>query len=73
MYTRTKQQAAEKELRSLSEGEGEGKGLNREEETRESERRCLEDAMRSVELKRQMEGMLEMEGGKLGFLVYRVD
>ncbi len=72
VYTRPERQAAEKELRSVSGGEG--RELIREkEEMTESERSCLEEAMRSVEMKRQMEGVLEMEGGKLGFLVYRVD
>jgi hypothetical protein len=72
VYTVPKNRSGSKELRGLRAGGvglgGESRGKEEEEET------CLESAMRSVEMKRQMEGVLEMEGkGKVGFLVYRVD
>ena len=72
VYTRPELQASEKETRSSS-GQ-KRRDLSREnEEKKEGERSCLEEATRSVELNRQMEGILEVNGGKLGFLVYRVD
>jgi hypothetical protein len=42
--------------------------------SREGERRCVEQAVRNVEVGKQVEGVLDIEGrGKMGFLVYRVD
>lgn len=52
------------ELRGVGEAEG----------SREGERRCVEQAVRNVEVGKQVEGVLDIEGrGKMGFLVYRVD
>lgn len=51
-----------------------GLGQGKEAESREGERRCVEQAVRNVEVGKQVEGVLDIEGrGKMGFLVYRVD
>ncbi len=64
VYTLPAHPADRKELRDV--------GLWRQEE--DNEEVCLEYAMKSVEMNRQMEGVLEFEGrGKVGFLVYRQD
>ena len=34
---------------------------------------CLDEAIRKVGERRQMEGVMEFESGRLSFLVYRVD
>ena len=34
---------------------------------------CLEDAVKKVGERRQMEGVLEFERGRVSFLVYRID
>lgn len=41
---------------------------------RETDKECLDEAIRKVEGYRQMEGVLEVEGrGRMSFLVFRVD
>jgi len=34
---------------------------------------CLDTAIRKIEELKQMEGVMEFEGGRVSFLVYRVD
>jgi hypothetical protein len=75
VYTIPERPAGQKELRGLNGGSVIG-GLGGESRRMKErdEQKCLDDAMKSVETGRQMEGVLEMEGkGKVGFLVYRVD
>ena len=62
--------ASEKELRDLKGGLGKGEQVEKE----EADLLCLKDAVKIVEEKKQMEGVLEVQGkGRVGFLVYRVD
>lgn len=71
VYTVPENRAGQKELRGLVGGE---RGRLGEGERQRQEQTCLDSAMREVELRRQMEGVLEIDGkGKVGFLVYRVD
>lgn len=71
VYTVPESRAGQKELRGLVGGERSGLG---EGDKQRQEQMCLDSAMREVEMRRQMEGVLEMDGkGKVGFLVYRVD
>lgn len=65
VYTVSEPTAREKELRDLKEMEV---------EKEEKDLLCLTEAVRMVEERRMMEGVLEVTGsGRVGFLVYRVD
>lgn len=66
------------------EGKGQGKAVYvesmrevRKEEIREDRAGrtlgCLENAVRKVGERRQMEGVMEFERGRVSFLVYRID
>lgn len=57
--------SGELELRAVEE---ETKGVKEGEE-----KLCLEHAIKGVETERQVEGVLDMGKGKMGFLVYRND
>jgi hypothetical protein len=67
VYTVSEPTAREKELRDLNE-------VKMETEKEEKDLLCLKEAVRLVEERRMMEGVLEVTGkGRVGFLVYRVD
>jgi len=69
VYTVSEPTAGEKELRDLKEVE-----VEKENEKEEKDLLCLTEAVRMVEERRLMEGVLEVTGkGRVGFLVYRVD
>lgn len=52
---------------------GSGKAGDEASLKRAEELQCLDAAIRGVGEKRQTRGMLEVAGGKLGFLIYRQD
>lgn len=58
---------------ALKEGRKEEIRSERKTETETEMWGCLEDAVRKVGERRQMEGVLELERGTVSFLVYRID